>query len=121
MFILELIAGLAGGVIGGMGMGGGTLTIPILTIFLSYEQFLSLLIQLAQKQNKNAFNQNPKLILNNFFTALFETFNDINDNPNIDTSFQYKSMKNLISYMPDNEQTTVINEICFTLNEIYII
>lgn len=27
-----------GGIIGGMGMGGGTLTIPILTLFLSYEQ-----------------------------------------------------------------------------------
>ena len=88
--------------------------------FLSYEQFLSLLIQLAQKQNKNTFDQNPKQILNNFFTALFDTFNDINDNSSIDTSFQYKSMKNLISYMPDNEQTIVINEICFTLNEIYI-
>lgn len=38
MIIWEIIAGLAGGVIGGMGMGGGTLTIPILTIFLSYKQ-----------------------------------------------------------------------------------
>ena len=33
-----ILAGLASGVIGGMGMGGGTLTIPLLTIFLSYEQ-----------------------------------------------------------------------------------
>ena len=29
-----LIIGALGGVLGGMGMGGGTLTIPILTIFL---------------------------------------------------------------------------------------
>lgn len=38
MFILEILVGLIGGVIGGMGMGGGTLTIPLLTIFLNYKQ-----------------------------------------------------------------------------------
>lgn len=32
------LAGLISGVIGGMGMGGGTLLIPILTIFLSFAQ-----------------------------------------------------------------------------------
>lgn len=35
---LEILAGILGGIVGGMGMGGGTLTIPILTIFLSYAQ-----------------------------------------------------------------------------------
>ena len=34
----EIIAGIIGGIVAGMGMGGGTLTIPILTVFLSYEQ-----------------------------------------------------------------------------------
>ena len=38
MIFWELVAGVLGGVIGGMGMGGGTLTIPILTIFLSFQQ-----------------------------------------------------------------------------------
>ena len=38
MIFWEIVAGVLGGVIGGMGMGGGTLTIPILTIFLGYEQ-----------------------------------------------------------------------------------
>lgn len=38
MIIWEIVAGILGGTIGGMGMGGGTLTIPILTIFLSYAQ-----------------------------------------------------------------------------------
>ncbi len=33
-----IVAGLLSGVIGGMGMGGGTLLIPILTIFLNVEQ-----------------------------------------------------------------------------------
>ena len=38
MWIFEIIAGLVGGIAGGMGMGGGTLTIPILTIFLASSQ-----------------------------------------------------------------------------------
>lgn len=33
-----ILAGLVSGVFGGMGMGGGTLLIPILTIFLSFPQ-----------------------------------------------------------------------------------
>lgn len=33
-----ILAGLISGVFGGMGMGGGTLLIPILTIFLSFPQ-----------------------------------------------------------------------------------
>ena len=33
-----ILAGLISGVIGGMGMGGGTLLIPLLTIFLSFPQ-----------------------------------------------------------------------------------
>ena len=41
MIIWEIIAGILGGIIGGMGMGGGTLTIPILTIFLHYKQLFA--------------------------------------------------------------------------------
>lgn len=36
--IFRIIAGLVGGTVGGMGMGGGTLLIPILTIFLAFSQ-----------------------------------------------------------------------------------
>lgn len=35
---LQIIFGLISGVLGGMGMGGGTLLIPLLTIFLNIEQ-----------------------------------------------------------------------------------
>ena len=35
---LEILVGLLGGIVGGMGMGGGTLTIPLLTTLLNYEQ-----------------------------------------------------------------------------------
>ena len=38
MLFWEIFAGVLGGIIAGMGMGGGTLTIPILTIFLHYKQ-----------------------------------------------------------------------------------
>ena len=37
-FLVFLACGLAGGVLGGMGMGGGTALIPLLTIFCGVEQ-----------------------------------------------------------------------------------
>ena len=39
--LLNILFGLFSGVIGGLGMGGGTILIPLLTIFLEYEQKLS--------------------------------------------------------------------------------
>lgn len=36
-----VIAGFLSGIFGGLGMGGGTLLIPILTIFLSFDQKLA--------------------------------------------------------------------------------
>lgn len=38
---LFVLFGLLGGVFGGMGMGGGTLLVPLLTIFLSIDQKLA--------------------------------------------------------------------------------
>lgn len=40
-FVWLLLAGLISGIIAGMGMGGGTLLIPILTIFLDVEQHMA--------------------------------------------------------------------------------
>ena len=37
-FVLNGIVGLAGGLLGGMGMGGGTVLIPLLTIFRAVSQ-----------------------------------------------------------------------------------
>ncbi len=48
-FILYLTAGLLAGFLGGMGMGGGTILIPALTIFLGVEQHV------AQATNLIAF------------------------------------------------------------------
>ena len=38
MIILYALTGFLAGILGGMGMGGGTLLIPILTIFLGFKQ-----------------------------------------------------------------------------------
>lgn len=48
-FILYLVAGFFSGLIGGMGMGGGTILIPALTIFFGVEQHV------AQATNLIAF------------------------------------------------------------------
>ncbi|MBQ8468572.1 MAG: sulfite exporter TauE/SafE family protein [Clostridia bacterium] len=41
-----IIAGFCGGIIAGMGMGGGTLLIPVLTLFFGFSQKLSQAINL---------------------------------------------------------------------------
>ena len=38
---LQILFGVLGGFFGGLGMGGGTLLIPLLTIFLHFDQQLS--------------------------------------------------------------------------------
>lgn len=48
-FILYLLAGFFSGLLGGMGMGGGTILIPALTIFFGVEQHV------AQATNLIAF------------------------------------------------------------------
>ncbi len=49
MVVFYILAGLFSGIFGGMGMGGGTALIPILTIFLGVEQ------KMAQGINLLAF------------------------------------------------------------------
>ena len=48
-FILFLVAGFFSGILGGMGMGGGTILIPVLTVILGVEQHV------AQATNLIAF------------------------------------------------------------------
>lgn len=38
MIVWSIVAGIIGGIVAGMGMGGGSLIIPILTIFLNFSQ-----------------------------------------------------------------------------------
>lgn len=44
--ILFIVIGIIGGIIGGMGMGGGTLLIPLLTLFTQTEQHIAQAINL---------------------------------------------------------------------------
>ena len=44
--LIFILVGTVGGVIGGMGMGGGTLTIPLLTLFTSTNQHLAQAVNL---------------------------------------------------------------------------
>ena len=46
MLIWLIISGVLGGLLGGMGMGGGTLLIPLLTIFCGLNQHLAQAINL---------------------------------------------------------------------------
>lgn len=41
IYFLYVLAGFLSGIFGGLGMGGGTLLIPILTIFLNFDQKLA--------------------------------------------------------------------------------
>ncbi len=41
MIFFYILAGFVSGIFGGLGMGGGTLLIPILTIFLNFDQKLA--------------------------------------------------------------------------------
>ena len=41
IYFLYCLAGFVAGIFGGLGMGGGTLLIPILTIFLNFDQKLA--------------------------------------------------------------------------------
>ena len=45
--LFKILAGVLGGVISGMGMGGGTLLIPILTLFLSVSQPIAQCVNLV--------------------------------------------------------------------------
>ena len=44
--LIFIIIGIAGGLIGGMGMGGGTLLIPLLTLFTATDQHLAQAVNL---------------------------------------------------------------------------
>ena len=46
MFLVFVVFGVIGGIIGGMGMGGGTLLIPLLTVFAGVEQHVAQAVNL---------------------------------------------------------------------------
>lgn len=86
-YLFLALSGIVGGVLGGMGMGGGTLLIPALTIFFKLEQRLSqtinlvafvpmaivaLIIHIKNKMIKN--DGLPLIIISAFVTAICGSF-----------------------------------------------
>lgn len=79
--VLFLISGIVGGFLGGMGMGGGTLLIPILTIFLSVSQHTAQAVNLVSfipmgivaviLHAKNKLIKKDGLILTVIFATVF--------------------------------------------------
>lgn len=56
-YILLSLCGLVAGILGGMGMGGGTLLIPLLTIFMGFNQ------KIAQGINLISFSIMASIVL----------------------------------------------------------
>lgn len=93
MVIWYILSGLAGGILGGMGMGGGTLLIPLLTIFLqvgqkeaqaynliSFLPMATVALILHKKQGLLRFESIGYIIIPAIITAIFASFLAINTN-----------------------------------------
>lgn len=85
--ILYIVSGLASGIIGGLGMGGGTILIPLLTIFLKMPQkmaqginllsFLMMAIFSLFIHNKNGYLKTKNiwlLIIPGIFFSAFGSY-----------------------------------------------
>lgn len=93
MVIWYILSGIAGGILGGMGMGGGTLLIPLLTIFLqvgqkeaqaynliSFLPMATVALILHKKQGLLRFESIGYIIIPAIITAIFASFLAINTN-----------------------------------------
>ncbi len=83
-YFFNILAGFFSGIFGGLGMGGGTLLIPVLTIFLGFDQKLSQGINLLSFllmavvsiyiHHKNGFIKTDNLFWIIFFGVIFSVF-----------------------------------------------
>ena len=90
---------------------------------ISYEDFMEILIKLAEKIFPKEFNKDQMLVTNYFFHNIFMAYNDIifeNSVPLKDLlKYQYSSLVSLLNIIPDDSQILVLNSLLYTLNEIY--
>ena len=75
-YFFYILAGFLSGIFGGLGMGGGTLLIPILTIFLGFDQKLSQGINLLSFLVMAIFSlyihyRNGYIVTKNLFWIIF--------------------------------------------------
>lgn len=76
IYFWYILAGIVSGIFGGLGMGGGTLLIPILTIFLNFDQKLSQGINLLSFLVMALFSiyihyRNGYIVTKNIFWIIF--------------------------------------------------
>jgi hypothetical protein len=93
------------------------------TNLITYEDFMEILIKIAEKIFPKEFNKDQNLVTNYFFHNIFMAYNDIifeNSVPLKDLlKYQYSSLVSLLNIIPDDSQILVLNSLLYTLNEIY--
>lgn len=90
---------------------------------ISYNKFYKFLIKTVQKLFPSEYAENAKNILNIFFTNFFNQYDLLlfeNKIPkNYLYKYQYNSIVQLLNISPNKNQLFIMNEIIYTLNEIY--
>ena len=90
---------------------------------ITYENFMDILIKIAEKLFPKEYKKNKVLITNFFFHNIFLSFNEIifdNSTTLKDLlKYQYSSLTYLLNIIPEDSQILVMNSLLYTLNEIY--
>ena len=93
------------------------------TNLINYEDFMEILIKLAEKIFPKEFNKDQTLVTNYFFHNIFKFYNDIIFESSVPLKnllqYQYSSLVSLLNIIPDDSQILVLNSLLYTLNEIY--
>jgi len=93
------------------------------TNLITYEDFMEILLKLAEKIFPKEFNKDQTLVTNYFFHNIFMAYNDIIFESSVPLKdllkYQYSSLVSLLNIIPDDSQILVLNSLLYTLNEIY--
>lgn len=93
------------------------------TNLITYEDFMEILIKLAEKIFPKEFNKDQTWVTNYFFHNIFMAYNEIIFDNSVPLKnllkYQYSSLVSLLNIIPDDSQILVLNSLLYTLNEIY--
>ena len=93
------------------------------TNLISYENFMDILIKIAEKLFPKEYKKDKSLVKNFFFHNIFLSYNEIifdNSTTLRDLlKYQYSSLAYLLNIIPEDSQILVMNSLLYTLNEIY--
>ena len=91
--------------------------------YIIFEDFMSILIKIAQKAFPTEFKKNKDLLLNHFFHTIFSIYDTILTDELVPLNdlikYPYSSITSLMNIIPDDSQILVLNSLLYTLNEIY--